>query len=265
MQTNTTSVPEPAARKRTSSSETRTTQQLFEEYARTRDVELRNKLVLMHDRLARSIAARFGKSGGNSEEDLRQVAFLGVIAAVERFDPTTGVSFLTFAAATIVGVIKHYLRDHGWLVKAPRRLREFGMSLRKVRARLELELGRAPTIPELAEAAGVDEERILMAMDVERSYHPTSLDVHLRDDVGEDTGSHFDALGDLDSRYVEIEERETVMRMLEHLDAREREIIYQRFYGEASQAEVAAQLAISQMHVSRLERRALQRLKVLLA
>ena len=265
MQTNQSAAPTSSARTRSGSLETLTVSELFEEYARTRDVKVRNRLVLMHDRLARGIAARFGKSGGNSEEDLRQVAYLGVIAAVERYDPNNGVSFLTFAAATIVGVIKHYLRDHGWLVKAPRRLREFGMSLRKVRARLELELGRTPTIPELAEAAGVDEERVLMAMDVERSYHPTSLDVHLRDEVGEDTGSHFDALGDLDSRYVAIEERETVMRMLEHLDAREQEIIYRRFYGEASQAEVAAQLDISQMHVSRLERRALQRLKVLLA
>lgn len=264
MQTNDTVVPTPASRTRGVHSDL-DARRLFEEYARTRDVELRNRLVLMHDRLARSIAARFGKSGGNSEEDLRQVAYLGVIAAVERYDPSAGVSFLTFAAATIVGVIKHYLRDHGWLVKAPRRLREFGMTLRKIRARLELELGRTPTVPEIAEAAGVDEERVLLAMDIERNYHPTSLDVHLRDDMGEDTGSHFDALGDVDPRYEAIEERETVMRMLAHLDAREREIIYQRFYGEASQAEVAAQLEISQMHVSRLERRALQRLKVLLA
>lgn len=264
MQTNETVVPSSAPRSRGSYSDP-DARRLFEEYARTRDIELRNRLVLMHDRLARSIAARFGKSGGNSEEDLRQVAYLGVIAAVERYDPNAGVSFLTFAAATIVGVIKHYLRDHGWLVKAPRRLREFGMTLRKVRARLELELGRTPTIPELAAAAGVDEERVLLAMDIERNYQPTSLDVHLRDDMGEDTGSHFDALGGLDSRYVAIEERETVMGMLAHLDSREREIIYQRFYGEASQAEVAAQLEISQMHVSRLERRALQRLKVLLA
>lgn len=262
---NETVVPAPRAQVRSAAAERESAQHLFEEYARTRDLELRNRLVLMHDRLARNIASRFGKSGGNSEEDLRQIAYMGVIAAVERFDPAAGVSFLTFAAATIVGVIKHYLRDHGWLIKAPRRLREFGMSLRKVRVRLELELGRAPTIPELAEAAGVDEERVLLAMDVERNYHPTSLDMHLRDDAGEDTGSHFDALGGLDPEYAAIDERESVQRMLALLDAREREIILQRFYGEASQAEVAAQLDISQMHVSRLERRALQRLKILLA
>jgi RNA polymerase sigma-B factor len=238
---------------------------LLEEYARTRDLALRNRLVLMHERLARSIAARFGSTGGSSQEDLRQVAYLGIIAAIERYNPDTGVSFLSFAAVTVVGVIKHYLRDHGWLVKAPRRLRELGMSLRKTSARLEYELGRAPTIAELAEATGIDTERILEAMEIERSYQPISLDTHLRDESGEQTPSHFDALGGTDPGYHDVDERETVRWLLGHLDPREREIILQRFYGEASQAEVAARLDISQMHVSRLERRALKRLRALLA
>jgi RNA polymerase sigma-B factor len=238
---------------------------LFAEYTRTRDLQLRNRLVLQHSALARGIAARFGPSAGHSQQDLQQVGYLGLIAAVERYDPASGVSFRTFAAATIVGVIKHHLRDYGWLLKAPRRLREAGIRLHKLRALLETKLSRVPTIPELAAAADMDEEEVLLAMELQRNRHPTSLDSQLQNELGDESGSLWDTLGDLDPRYATIEEREAVRRIISHLDAREQHIIRERFYAEASQAEVAEQLQISQMHVSRLERRALRRLKSLFA
>lgn len=236
---------------------------LFEEYARTRDLQLRNRLVLMHDRLARGLASRFGNSGGNTKEDLRQVAYLGLIASIERFDPSTGNRFVTFATATILGIIKHYLRDHGWMLKAPRQLRELGMSLRKARTRLEIELGRVPAVPELARAANVDEEMVLRAMDLDRLYHPGSIDHPARDESGNLSPEFLAAIGTTEPRYALIEDREAVNRLLSFLDSREREILRQRFYDEATQAEVAHRLGISQMHVSRLERRALQRLREL--
>jgi RNA polymerase sigma-B factor len=237
---------------------------LLREYARTRDLRIRDRLVANHERMVRYLAGRFGSGAGTSLEDLVQVGYIGLIAAIERFDPDKGVSFVTFAVPTILGEIKRYFRDQTWGLKAPRRLRELGLSLRKLREQLEQKLGRPPTVTEMAEAAGVTEERLLQAMDLDRIYQPASLDAHLQDDGGEDKSSFWDAIGRSDPEIGAIEERETLRRALECLDQRQRSIIYYRFFEEASQADVARRLGISQMHVSRLERQALKRLKALL-
>jgi len=237
---------------------------LLREYARTRDIEVRNKIVTLHERMVRYLAGRFGSGGGTSLDDLVQVGYVGLIAAIDRFDPDKGVSFVTFAVPTILGEIKRYFRDQTWGLKAPRRLRELGLSLRKLREQLEQKLGRPPTVSEMAQAAGVTEERLLQAMDLDRIYQPASLDSHLQDEHGDDKSSFWEAIGRTDPELAQIDERETVKRALERLDARQRAIIYYRFFEEVSQAEVAHRLGISQMHVSRLERQALRRLKALL-
>lgn len=237
---------------------------LLREYARTRDVKVRNQLVLQHERMVRYLASRFGSGAGTSLDDLVQVGYVGLIAAIDRFDPDKGVSFVTFAVPTILGEIKRYFRDQTWGLKAPRRLRELGLSLRKLREQLEQKLGRPPSISEMAQAAGVTEERLLQAMDLDRIYQPASLDAHLQDENGDDKSSFWEAIGRPDPEMLAIEERETVRRALERLDQRQRAIIYYRFFEEASQAEVANRLGISQMHVSRLERQALRRLRALL-
>jgi RNA polymerase sigma-B factor len=237
---------------------------LLREYARTRDIEVRNKIVTLHERMVRYLAGRFGSGGGTSLDDLVQVGYVGLIAAIDRFDPEKGVSFVTFAVPTILGEIKRYFRDQTWGLKAPRRLRELGLSLRKLREQLEQKLGRPPTVAEMAQAAGVTEERLLQAMDLDRIYQPASLDSHLQDENGDDKSSFWEAIGRTDPELAQIDERETVKRALERLDQRQRAIIYYRFFEEVSQAEVALRLGISQMHVSRLERQALRRLKALL-
>ena len=239
-------------------------QALLREYARTRDIRVRNRLVTLHERMVRYLAGRFGSGGGTSVDDLVQVGYVGLIAAIDRFDPDKGVSFVTFAVPTILGEIKRYFRDQTWGLKAPRRLRELGLSLRKLREQLEQKLGRPPTVTEMAQAAGVSEERLLQAMDLDRIYQPASLDAHLQDENGDDKSSFWEAIGRTDPELSAIEERETVRRALERLDQRQRTIIYYRFFEDASQAEVANRLGISQMHVSRLERQALRRLKGLL-
>jgi RNA polymerase sigma-B factor len=238
---------------------------LLREYARTRDVRVRNKLVLQHERMVRYLASRFGSGAGTSLDDLVQVGYVGLIAAIDRFDPDKGVSFVTFAVPTILGEIKRYFRDQTWGLKAPRRLRELGLSLRKLREQLEQNLGRPPSVTEMAQAAGVTEERLLQAMDLDRIYQPASLDAHLQDENGDDKSSFWEAIGRPDPEMLAIEERETVRRALDRLDQRQRAIIYYRFFEDASQAEVASRLGISQMHVSRLERQALRRLRALLA
>ena len=234
------------------------------EYARTRDLEVRDQLVRLHERMVRYLAGRFGSGAGTSPEDLVQVGYIGLLAAIDRFDPDKGVSFVTFAVPTILGEIKRYFRDQTWGLKAPRRLRELGLSLRKLREQLEQRLGRPPSVAEMAEAAGVTEERLLQAMDLDRVYQPASLDAHLADESSDDRSSFWDAIGRHDPGLNAIEEREMLRRALDRLDQRQRSIIYFRFFEDASQAEVARRLGISQMHVSRLERQALQRLKALL-
>ncbi len=171
---------------------------------------------------------------------------------------------MTFAVPTILGEIKRYFRDQTWGLKAPRRLRELGLSLRRLREQMEQRLGRPPTVAEMAEAAGVTEERLLQAMDLDRIYQPASLDAQLQDEGSEERSSFWDAIGRPDPGLKAVEEREAVRRALERLDPRQRAIIYYRFFEEVSQAEVARRLGISQMHVSRLERQALQRLKGML-
>lgn len=238
--------------------------ELLRNYSRTRDIRLRDQLVLHHERLVRHLAGRFAVTGGVTQEDLVQVGYLGLIAAIERFDPDRGISFTTFALPTIVGEIKRYLRDQTWLLKAPRRLRELGLSLRKLRGELEHQLGRAPTVKEIAEAAGVSEERLLQAMEVDRIYQPGSLDAAISDSANPDR-AQWDGLGEIDPEYTLIEDRESLLRAMEHLDERQRAILYYRFYEEATQAEVAGRLGMSQMHVSRLERQALRKLRALLS
>jgi len=236
---------------------------LLNEYSRTRDLRLRNDLVHRLESFVRKLVDRFTPAGGNSREDLLQVGFMGLIAALERFDPASGVQFVTFAAPTVTGVIKHYLRDQGWMVKAPRRLRELAMSLPRLRATLETRYGRSATIREIAEAAGVTEERLLEAMDFNLISEPTSLDLQRADPEG-GSCSLAEAVGAPDPEILAIEDRETVRQALNCLSERHRELILCRFFRNYSQAKTASCLGLSQMHVSRLERQALDLLRSIL-
>ena len=237
---------------------------LLEEYARHRDPATRERLVILHERMIRYLASRFGQGPGTTLDDLVQVGYIGLINAIDRYDASKGVNFVTYAVPTILGEIKRYFRDQTWGLKAPRRLRELGLSLRRLREELEQSLGRPPTVPEMARAAGVSEERLLQAMDLDRIYQPASLDAHVADEATGDRSAIADAIGGDDPMLALVEERESVRRAMDRLDARQRQIITLRFYGEMSQAQVAQELGVSQMHVSRLERQALDRLRRLL-
>src|SRR5215213_518546 len=153
------------------------THALLREFVVTRDPRLRSRLVLMHGRIVRYLASRFD-SRAVPQEDLVQVAYIGLIFALDRFDPSRGVNFITFAIPTILGEIKRYFRDQTWALKAPRRLRELGLTVRRVRREMEQQLGRAPSVQEMAETLEVSEERLLQAMEVDRCYKPCSLDSH---------------------------------------------------------------------------------------
>jgi RNA polymerase sigma-B factor len=243
------SVSEPAER---SDEETRAR---FIEYRRTRDRELRNRLVEEHMRLAEFLARRFAHRG-EPLDDLRQVALVGLLKAVERFEPDRGLQFSSFATPTIAGELKRHFRDRGWAVRVPRRIQELHLELDRTVAELSQELGRPPTPSEIAQRAGVLEEDVLESMEAGSLYRLSSLDGSRSDD--EATPGPAQRLGALDEELAAVENRVAVAEMLSLLPEREQRIVYLRFFEGLTQSEIAEQIGISQMHVSRLLVRSLE-------
>lgn len=228
---------------------------LFDEYARTRSRTLRNELVEKHLGLAVHVARRYARRGP-SDDDLRQVAFLALVKAVERFDPEREVAFSTFAGRTIEGEIKRYFRDRTWTVRVPRSAKELHLQIRRTTEELSHRLGRAPTVPELAEAIGASTDEVLEGIAAGAAYSTVSLDAPA---PGTD-GARRDP-GDDDTGYEEATNLDLVERLMAKLPEREREIVRLRFYEELSQSEIAERIGISQMHVSRLLRRSFEQMR----
>ncbi|MGI8491319.1 MAG: SigB/SigF/SigG family RNA polymerase sigma factor [Acidimicrobiales bacterium] len=230
----------------------------FVEYAVSRDTDLRDELVEAHLGLAEYLARRFANRG-EPLDDLVQVASLGLLKAVGRFDPDRGVEFSTYATHTIVGELKRHFRDKGWAVRAPRRMQELYLRLGKVIGTLGHELGRSPTIAELAAEVGVSEEEVLEALEAGQAYRFASLDAPAAGDTdGETLG---DRLGTEDVGFADAERRAVLAPLLSQLPERERLIVRLRFFDGLTQSEIAAQLGISQMHVSRLLARTVAQLR----
>jgi len=240
-----------------------TSEALLREYARSRDLEVRNRLVMMHTRIVHYVASRFAQ-GGVPLDDLIQIGTLGLITAIERFDPERNIGFISFAIPTISGYIKRYFRDYTWTVKAPRRLRELASSLQSARQRLEQRLDRCPTVAELAAELNVSEERLIEGMEVEAVYRPVSLDVRQPSVEGRQGDSLGESLGAADPALMALERNEMLRSIIGQLEPRLRAVIYYRYFENATQMEVASRIGISQMHVSRLERRALNQLRAVM-
>ncbi|MCC6446858.1 MAG: SigB/SigF/SigG family RNA polymerase sigma factor [Armatimonadetes bacterium] len=238
-------------------------QELLAAFIETRDPKLRDQLVLLHLNLVRSLAAQFSDRG-EPLEDLIQTGTIGLINALDRFDPAFGTQFSTYATHTILGEIKRHFRDRGWGVKIPRRLQELRGSAMRAAEELRHKLGRAPTIPEIAQAIGSSEEETLEAMELAQTYGTLSLDEFVAAGNEEALAAQAGRLhGD---KHVYLWELcNDLNQAIDHLDQREQEIICLRFFGEMSQAQIAEHLSISQAHVSRLQQKALSRLKELLS
>lgn len=230
---------------------------MFIAFAREHDASLREQLVAAHLGLAEYLARRFANRG-EPLDDLVQVASLGLIKAVDRFDPDRGVEFSTYATHTIVGELKRHFRDRGWAVRAPRRMQELYLRLGKVVATLGQELGRSPTIAELAAEVSVSEEDVLEALEAGQAYRSTSLDAPAGTDEGETLGAR---LGEEDASLENAESRATLSPLLAQLPPRERLILRLRFFDGLTQSEIASRLGISQMHVSRLLARSVAALR----
>jgi RNA polymerase sigma-B factor len=233
------------------------TYERFTEYRRTGDRALRNELVEEHMRLAEFLARRFAHRG-EAADDLRQVALVGLLKAVERFEPDRGLQFSSFATPTITGELKRYFRDRGWAVRVPRRIQELHLELDRTVNDLSQEFGRPPTPAEIAQRAGVLEEDVLESMEAGSLYRLASIDAGRTDD--ESAPSPAQRLGEFDPELLAVDDRVAVSEMLAVLPEREQKIVYLRFFEGLTQSEIADQIGISQMHVSRLLVRSLETL-----
>jgi RNA polymerase sigma-B factor len=234
--------------------------QTFVDFATNRDPGLRDQLIEAHLGLAEYLARRFANRG-EPLDDLVQVASLGLVKAVERFDPGRGLEFTTFATPTIVGELKRHFRDKGWAVRVPRRVQELHLRVTGVVDELQLELGRSPTVAEIAVRAGTSEDEVIEAVDAGSAYRSTSLDASRGDD--EESPGLLGQLGELDPGLARAESRTGLNPLLRQLPDREQLMLYLRFYEGKTQSEIAQRLGISQMHVSRLLARSLERLREL--
>jgi RNA polymerase sigma-B factor len=219
---------------------------------------IRDQLVELHLPLVEYLARRF-RNRGEWLDDLIQVATIGLIKSIDRFDLGRGVEFSTYATPTIVGEIKRHFRDKGWAVRVPRRLQELKLSLTKAISELAQREGRAPTISELAEHLQMSEEEVLEGLESANAYSTVSLDAP--DSGDEDAPAVADSLGIIDDSLEGVEYRESLKPLLEKLPAREKRILLLRFFGNMTQSQIAAELGISQMHVSRLLARTLAQLR----
>ena len=256
--------PEPVDARRAGIEETRRrSAELFVEFLdegasqASRDAA-RDALVRLHLPLVEHCARRF-RNRGEPFEDLVQVGTIGLIKSVDRFDTDRGVEFSTYATPTIIGEIKRYFRDKGWAIRVPRRLQELRMQIGSATAELTQLLGRSPTASELAAHIGCSVEEIVEGIESSNAYSTLSLDA--TDDSDDGAASMLDALGEVDAGLEHVEIRESIKPLLDQLDAREKKILLLRFFKNMTQSQIAEEIGVSQMHVSRLLNRTLEQLR----
>ncbi|HET9341624.1 MAG TPA: SigB/SigF/SigG family RNA polymerase sigma factor [Candidatus Eremiobacteraceae bacterium] len=236
------------------------TREWFSQYAASSDPEIREELVVAHLNLVRYLAVRFANRG-ESIDDLIQVGTVGLIKAIDRFDNERGVEFTTYATPTIIGEIKRHFRDKGWAVKVPRRLQELNLAVNRAVETLALELGRSVTVSDLATRLEASVEEIIESQELGQAYNVLSLDTELAAEGEARSATLLDYVGAHDEALELFENKANLEAAIHVLDPRERVIVYLRFYENLSQTEIAKRLNVSQMHVSRLQARALAKLK----
>ncbi|HET8873648.1 MAG TPA: SigB/SigF/SigG family RNA polymerase sigma factor [Gaiellaceae bacterium] len=233
--------------------------QLLRRYHQDGDLEAREELIERYMSLVRSLARRYAYRG-EQLDDLVQIGAIGLIKAIDRFNLERGVELTTYATPNIIGEIKRHFRDKGWSVRVPRGLQELNVQVSKLVEQLTVQLGRSPTIAELAEAAGVEEEDVLEALESGRAYSSVSLSPGgASDEEGE--LDPLESLGTEDHEYEVSEDRAVLAPGFKVLDERERRILHLRFFSGLTQSQIAEEIGISQMHVSRLIRRSLEKIR----
>ncbi|WP_318618054.1 RNA polymerase sigma factor SigB [Sporosarcina sp. YIM B06819] len=232
----------------------------IKQFQETEDQEAQTNLVLHYERLVQSIARKYS-SGKPYHEDIAQVGMLGLLGAIRRYNPEYGRSFEAFAVPTIIGEIKRFLRDKTWAVHVPRRIKELGPRIKTAVEILTIELQRSPLVCEIAEYLDAEEELVLEAMEMGRSYQALSMDRSLETDSDGAMVTLFDIIGETDTGFEKIDQRMLVANALNVLSEREKQIIQFTYIEQLSQKEAGERLGISQMHVSRLQRKAIKKLQ----
>jgi RNA polymerase sigma-B factor len=234
--------------------------ELLRRYHHQGDVEARQRLIEQYLPLVRSLARRYSYRG-EQLEDLVQVGCIGLIKAIDRFDVDRGVELTTYATPNIIGEIKRHFRDKGWAVRVPRGLQELNVRLSKLMEELTIQLERSPTIAELAKAADVEEEEVLEALETGQAYATLSLSAPSGGGEDGDDLDPLESLGEIEKEYEVSEDRAVLAPGWKVLDERERRILELRFFEGLTQSQIAQQVGISQMHVSRLIRRSLEKIR----
>lgn len=234
---------------------------LFVRWQRHREQRAREELVERFLPLARNLARRYA-GAREPFEDLLQVASLGLVKAIDRFDVDRGAAFSSFAVPTILGELKRYFRDLGWSVHVPRGAQEQALKVQEAQERLTSKTGRPPTVHELAQYLELEVEDVLDALETAAAHHSASLDAP-REDRDDESGSLVDVFGQEDRRYELVEETTTISAAARELSPRERRVLALRFAGDMTQTQIAHEIGVSQMQVSRILRRALTQLREL--
>jgi RNA polymerase sigma-B factor len=236
-------------------------QLLFRRYQRDGDLHARDQLIERYLPLARSLARRYERRA-EPLDDLAQVASLGLVKAIDRFDPERGLSFSSYAVPTMLGELRRYFRDTGWALHVPREMQERALNVNSAVERLSGELGRSPSPQQLADELNLPVEEVLEAIAANAAYDTASLDAPLRSGA-EERRTVAETFGETDARFELIEGRASIGRAVKTLPERERLILHLRFVEELTQTEIAQRIGVSQMHVSRLIRRALEQVRVI--
>jgi RNA polymerase sigma-B factor len=233
---------------------------LLRRYHEDGDLQAREELIERYMSLVRSLARRYSYRG-EQLDDLVQIGAIGLIKAIDRFDLDRGVELTTYATPNIIGEIKRHFRDKGWSVRVPRGLQELNVQISKLIEQLTVQLSRSPTIAELAKAAGVEEEAVLEAMESGRAYTSVSLSVGAGNSDEDGEVDPLESLGTEEHEYEVSEDRALLAPGFKVLDERERRILHLRFFQGLTQSQIAKEVGISQMHVSRLIRRSLEKIR----
>jgi RNA polymerase sigma-B factor len=234
--------------------------ELLRAYHERGDEAAREELIERHLPLVRALALRYA-GRGEQLDDLIQVGSIGLIKAIDRFQLDRGVQLTTYAIPTIVGEIKRYFRDRTWSVSVPRRLKDLNLTISRLLEDLTAQLGRSPSIAELAEAAHVGEEEVVEALESGRAYSTVLPPTQAREEEGEAGPDPIDTLGAVDHGFEVSEDRLALASGMHVLGKRERRILHLRFFEGLTQSQIAHEIGISQMHVSRLIRQAIERLR----
>lgn len=230
----------------------------FEEFYLTRDKKLRDELIKEHMYIVDILSNKYvGK--GIEKDDLYQVASLGLIYAIDRYEPDKGYEFSSFATPTIMGELKRYFRDKGWVIRVPRRIQNLYKKINTAKKILPQELQRTPTIKDIADYIGEDEETILEAMEASKVYSPQSLDMKYQVQKGENSIDLAEMIGEEDKSFDSVELSDLIEKSTQRLNDLEKEILDLRYYQGKTQIDIAESLNISQMTVSRIEKKITQK------